>query len=44
LVYAPWLDLRRQITLLIHRRKYIDHGLRDFLQFCGLELPGVKQS
>ncbi len=44
LVHAPWLDLRRQITLLIHRRKYIDQGLRDFLQFCGLEMPGVKQS
>ena len=37
-VYAPWLDLRRQITLLVHRRKYIDAGLRQFLKFCGLEL------
>ena len=44
LVHAPWLDLRRQITLLIHRQKYIDHGLHEFIQFCGLELPGVKQS
>ncbi|MGP8247940.1 MAG: LysR substrate-binding domain-containing protein [Bryobacteraceae bacterium] len=38
-VYAPWLDLRRQITLLIHRQKYIDMGLREFLRFCGVELP-----
>ena len=37
-VYAPWLDLRRQITLLIHRRKYIDAGLRQFLKFCGLQI------
>jgi DNA-binding transcriptional LysR family regulator len=37
-VYAPWLDLRRQITLLVHRRKYIDAGLRQFLKFCGLNL------
>lgn len=40
LVRAPWLDLRRQITLLIHRQKYIDRGLRAFLEFCGVELPG----
>lgn len=40
LVHAPWLDLRRQITLLVHRQKYIDKGLREFLRFCGLELPG----
>jgi DNA-binding transcriptional LysR family regulator len=39
LVYTPWLDLRRQITLLVHRQKYIDGGLRKFLQFCGVELP-----
>jgi DNA-binding transcriptional LysR family regulator len=35
-IYTPWLDLRRQITLLVHRRKYIDTGLRRFLKFCGL--------
>jgi DNA-binding transcriptional LysR family regulator len=40
LVYAPWLDLRRQITLLVHRQKYVDEGLRKFLRFCGVELPG----
>ncbi|MGO4886070.1 MAG: LysR substrate-binding domain-containing protein [Bryobacteraceae bacterium] len=34
-VFTPWLDLRRQITLLIHRQKYIDRGLREFLGFCG---------
>lgn len=39
LVHAPWLDLRRQITLLIHRQKYLDRGLRQFLQFCGVKLP-----
>lgn len=44
LVHAPWLNLRRQITLLIHRRKYIDQGLRRFLRFCGIELTGVQQA
>ena len=39
-VFAAWLDLRRQITLLVHRQKYIDAGLRHFLRFCGAELPG----
>jgi DNA-binding transcriptional LysR family regulator len=38
LVQAPWLDLRRQITALIHRQKYLDRGLRRFLLFCGVEL------
>ena len=37
-VHAPWLDLRRQITLLIHRQKYLDRGLRRFLGFCGVKL------
>jgi DNA-binding transcriptional LysR family regulator len=37
-VYAPWLDLRRQITLLIHRQKYVDRALREFLKFCGVEI------
>ncbi len=37
-VHAPWLDLRRQITLLVHRQKYIDAGLREFLHYCGVEL------
>lgn len=39
LVHAPWLDLRRQITLLVHRQKHIDAGLREFLSFCGVHLP-----
>lgn len=39
LVHAPWLNLRRQITLLIHRQKYLDRGLRMFLGFCGVKLP-----
>jgi DNA-binding transcriptional LysR family regulator len=38
LVHAPWLDLRRQITFLVHRQKYIDAGLRRFLRFCGLQV------
>jgi len=38
LVHAPWLDLRRQITLLVHRQKYLDRGLRQFLDFCGVAL------
>lgn len=37
-VYTPWLDLRRQITLLIHRQKYVDAGLREFLRFCVVSL------
>lgn len=35
-VYAPWLDLRRPITVLVHRQKYLDRGLREFLRFCGV--------
>jgi molybdate transport repressor ModE-like protein len=38
-VYTPWLDLRRQITLLVHRQKYIDAQLRGFLRYSGVELP-----
>ncbi len=38
-VHAPWLDLRRQIVLVIHRQKYLGHGLREFLEFCGVKLP-----
>lgn len=36
-VHTPWLNLRRQITLLIHRQKYLDRGLREFLLFCGAD-------
>jgi molybdate transport repressor ModE-like protein len=35
-VYTPWLDLRRPITVLVHRHKYLDAGLRGFLKFCGV--------
>jgi DNA-binding transcriptional LysR family regulator len=38
-IFVPGLDLRRQITLLIHRQKYVDASLRQFLQYCGLKLP-----
>jgi DNA-binding transcriptional LysR family regulator len=43
LVHTPWLDLRRQITLLVHRQKYIDVGLRRFLRFCGLEVAPASR-
>jgi DNA-binding transcriptional LysR family regulator len=33
-VFVPWLDLRRQITVLVHRDKYLDAGLRAFLRYC----------
>ncbi len=35
-VYTPWLDFRRQITVLLHRVKYLDAGLSEFLRFCGV--------
>ena len=35
-VYVPWLDLRRQITVLLHRDKYRDAGLSVFLRYCGV--------
>jgi len=40
-VFVSGLDLRRQITLLIHRQKYIDTGMKEFLSFCGSTLPGI---
>jgi len=43
-VYAPWLDLRRPITVLVHRQKYLDSGLRAFLRFCGVALPHREQA
>jgi DNA-binding transcriptional LysR family regulator len=39
LVHAPWLDLRRQITVLVHREKYLDANLQRFLLDCGVKLP-----
>jgi len=41
LVQTPWLNLRRQITLLIHRQKYLDRGLRQFLRFCRVEASSI---
>jgi len=38
-VFVPALNLRRQITLVIHRQKYIDAGMKEFLRFCGSRLP-----
>jgi DNA-binding transcriptional LysR family regulator len=42
IVRTPWLDLRRQITLLLHRQKYLDPGLRDFLRFCGVDVNDAR--
>jgi DNA-binding transcriptional LysR family regulator len=36
---ASYLDFRRWITVLIHREKYLDAGLREFLRHCGIKLP-----
>lgn len=33
-ILTPWLDLRRQITVLLHREKFLDAGLRQFLLEC----------
>lgn len=35
-VHAPWLDLRGQITVLLHRDKYREAGVRTFLRYCGI--------
>ena len=35
-IHVPWLDLRRQITVLLHRDKYRDAGLGAFLRYCGV--------
>jgi len=40
-VRTPWLDLRRQITVLIHREKYLDASLRRFLLYCGVEFQAA---
>jgi DNA-binding transcriptional LysR family regulator len=37
-VRTPWLDLRRQITVLVHREKYLDRSLQRFLLYCGIGL------
>jgi hypothetical protein len=33
---TPWLDLRRQITVLVHCEKYLDLNLQRFLLYCGI--------
>jgi DNA-binding transcriptional LysR family regulator len=40
-VYAPWLDLRRQITVLVHKDKYLDGSLHAFLRYCGVRISGA---
>jgi DNA-binding transcriptional LysR family regulator len=42
ILQTPWLNLRREITLLIHRQKYLDRGLRQFLEFCGVRLGPAR--
>lgn len=42
-VSVPWLDLRRQITVLIHRAKYLDGGLTSFLRYCGVRLAAKQK-
>lgn len=42
-VYVPWLDLRRQITVLLHRDKYLDAGLSAFLRYCRVQRASVHQ-
>jgi DNA-binding transcriptional LysR family regulator len=37
-IRTPWLDLRRRITVLLHREKYLDAGLRRFLLECRVKL------
>ncbi len=36
-VRVPWLDLSREITVLLHRNRYLDAGLNRFLEYCGLQ-------
>ena len=41
-VHVSWLDLRRQITVLLHRDKYLDAGLSAFLRYCRVRVRGVR--
>ena len=34
---TPFLDLRRRLFVILHRRKYLGRGLRDVLRACGLQ-------
>ena len=43
-VNTPWLDLRRQITVLVHRDKYLDASLQRFLLYCGIDLAPTRSS
>lgn len=36
-VHVPWLELRGQITVLLHRDKYRDAGLKLFLRYCRVQ-------
>jgi len=40
-VLTPWLELHREITVLVHRQKFVDQGLRAFLTVCGIGLPAA---
>ena len=43
-VRTDWLDLRRSITVLIHREKYLDLQLRNFLRFCGVKISSAEKA
>jgi len=43
-VHAHWLDLRRQITVLLHKDKYLDAGLRRFLRYCGITIGADRST
>ena len=34
-VHTPWMNLQRQLTVLIHRHKFFDGSLTAFLSVCG---------
>jgi DNA-binding transcriptional LysR family regulator len=36
-VYTPWMDLRRDLTVLLHRHKFCDRSLTAFLKVCGVD-------
>lgn len=41
-VHTPWLDLKRQITVLVHRERFLDRGLRTFLHHCTVGIPPLE--
>ena len=39
---APWLDMRRSLDIVIHRRKFISQGLRAVFEACGVAAPAAS--